>query len=152
MTRIAPWNFPNYLIFSEQFRRSRTLENFAMIHRVPHKPSTILRVSRYACEHALRKAHDSSNETYNRAICINDAPPDFEPVVPPCVSHPPLSSSASLLLPLYSSLAFLAPIYRFCTIAPLDADTACDHVCRLVISFVKKKIDFHGNITYIGEN
>lgn len=28
----------------------------------------------------------------------------------------------------------------FCTIAPLDADTACDHVYRLVISFVKKKL------------
>lgn len=118
-----------------------------MIHRVPHKPSTILSVSRYACGHALRKAHDSSNETHNQAICINDAPSDSEEL-------PFLRAFLILrffpLYPLFFFLFihfFLALIYRFCPIAPLHVDTACDHVCWLVISLVKKKIDL-GNIMY----
>lgn len=92
-------------------------------------------MSRYACRHALRKAHDSSNETHNRAICINDAPPDSE-----SPDFLPASSSSAFLISFSSSsssfVSFLATIYRFCTIAPLDADMARDHVRRLLISLV----------------
>ena len=51
--------------------------------------------------------------------------------------HPPLSSFRSLLLPLHSLLPH-DTIYRFCTIAPLDADMARDHVHRLLILFVNR--------------
>lgn len=88
------------------FRRSRTLENFAMRHRVLLNPRQYM--SRYACRHALRKAYDSSNETHNRAICINDAPPDSEPACSSLRPHPPLSSLCLLLLlPLRSSCSSL---------------------------------------------
>lgn len=70
-------------------------EKFAVSHRAPQNPPRRC-VSRYACRHALRKAHDSSNETHNRAICINDAPSDSERTAPSLQkSHPPLSSSST---------------------------------------------------------
>jgi len=103
-----------------------------MSHQILSNPRQY--VSRYACRHALRKAHDSSKLTIGQSALTMHRPILSPPFLP--------ASSSSAFLILFSSsfsfVSFLATIYRFCTIAPLDADMGRDHVCRLLISLVNR--------------
>lgn len=104
-----------------------------MSHRTPQTLDN-------ACRHALRKAHDSPNETHNRVICINDALSDSEYTAPPCeglILRSLLRPRLPLLPSLHSSRSSLV-LYRFYTITPLVVDMVRDHVRRLLISLVNQ--------------